>query len=377
MGLEFCSSSERLAMAGLLVVAAWAPLACGPLLGIDDGLAKGDAAAGARDEVAIDATRASGADPEASEVGLPDARDQSDPIADVDSRVAADAGCTPDPNWCNAHCGTGPDNCGLTRECSSTCPVEQACGANLMCACQVRADWCNGRCEDTTDNCGNPIGCGLCDGGVPCYSNVCGCMPEPAATACGASQCGQATNNCNLTVNCGVDGSAACPQNQVCLAGPRTCCTPDNAAACGNRCQVQVTNNCDVTFVCPACATGQVCDNGQCCKPVGCGGTCVDNCGQTSQACCPTPPPDAGSPPPEDGGGACTPMGSPCAGNAACCTGSCSSAGTCVSACGTLDVACSSTSSCCYGLTCKPFISPAAQTVSGEAPQLVGTGRCQ
>ena len=107
--------------------------------------------------------------------------------------VPVDAGpaCTPDLNWCTTHCGTGPDNCGQPRGCSSLCPQGESCISNA-CTCTPDPTWCNGRCGKTTDNCGNDIDCLSCEAGVTCYSNVCGCMPESPSTTCSGKQCASA-----------------------------------------------------------------------------------------------------------------------------------------------------------------------------------------
>jgi hypothetical protein len=356
-------------MAGAVATMACAPLACGSLLGIDDGLLKEDAST-RPDAMAV-----------AFEAGIPAESGDEAVAVEADPPAPAEAGCTPDPSWCDTHCGTSRDNCGESRVCPDDCPTEDTCSAGNVCQCQSRADWCNGRCEQTTDNCGKPVDCGSCEAGVSCFTNVCGCMPDTIATTCAGKECGQATNNCGLAVNCGVSGSTACPSSEVCLQDADTCCTPDNAGSCGNRCQVQVTNNCGASILCPSCPGGEVCTGGVCCVPNGCGGDCVDNCGQSSAACCPTPPPDGGTtPPPADsgGGGGCTAMGATCASNAACCSGACSNDGVCVSACGTSETSCSlSSAPCCIGLTCQSTIMPLDTSGSAPAPQLISNGRCQ
>jgi len=333
-------AASRLAAVGIAAWTACAPLACGPLLGIDDGLLEEDASTLS----VVDGT--DGGAPDAARAGEHD---------------AGDAGTTT-----NAGDDASLDDASLGDAGPPLAPDA---------ACITDPAWCNGRCDTTTDNCGQPIDCGTCEAGVSCFSNVCGCMPESTAAACAGAQCGQAINNCNLAVNCGVSGSASCPPNDVCLADAGTCCTPDNGTACGGRCQVQVANNCGVTIGCPSCPGGQVCVGGQCCTPVGCSADCVDSCGQPSQACC---APEAGAPMKDSGGGPCTAMGAACTGNAQCCTGACGSGGTCLSGCGIANVSCSVTASCCYGLTCKPFIMPlgTSATASGE-PQVVTSGRCQ
>jgi hypothetical protein len=68
--------------------------------------------------------------------------------------------CTPDPAWCDSHCGTGPDNCGESRQCATDCQTGYVCGTGNTCECETEVTWCAGRCGSTTDNCGRPLDCG-------------------------------------------------------------------------------------------------------------------------------------------------------------------------------------------------------------------------
>jgi hypothetical protein len=341
-------------MAGVVALLAGAPLACGSLLGIDSGTPRGDASATGDDLLADVVVTPDGSDrPDVSDP--PDSGSYSDVYVPVDSGPA----CTPDLNWCETHCGSGPDNCGEIRGCSSDCPGTEACVGNV-CTCATTDGYCTGRCGETTDNCNRPIDCMTCDGGVSCYSNACGCMPEPVATTCAGKQCGSATNNCNLTVNCGASNTIDCSGSDYCKADD-TCCTPDNSA-CNGRCQTSITNNCGQPVPCPkTCANNGVCLNSTCCTPSGCGGSCVDNCGQPNNSCCPTPPADSGSPPadsglppPIDAGGGCGSPGVSC--SVGCCSGLCGYSFTCVTSCNGKGAGCSSPSDCCYGLSCSGVI---------------------
>jgi hypothetical protein len=427
----------------LLLGGVCALAACGTILGIDDGVPKSDSGASGTDAGAVyDATaedlgvdrstgdREAGRDvagdvsAEGGDATLMDASEaDGDAAADGDATDGdaispsdgADANCTPDPSWCNTHCGTGSDNCGQMRKCAPDCPTGEACTNNL-CICQTQANWCANRCGMTTDNCGNATPCGNCEGGATCNSGVCGCTPQLDSVTCGARQCGQVMNNCGLWVECGAGGTSACPNAQFCKPDD-TCCAPNNAQACANLCQVNATNNCGQVIGCPAtCGGGQVCNQGQCCTPSNpcgnqcgvtltdmcsvsymcsctspatctggtcctpngtCNGNCKDNCGNYSSACCVdagcmpngtcsgnctdncgNPQPsccvDSGGPP--DGGcGSCT-SAAQCP-----CSGYCGNGGSCVPYCAGAGTSCSTTSSCCYGLTCG--LGPAAPAV--------------
>ena len=269
--------------------------ACGAILGLDQGIAiDGDG------DASSDATSAHPAGDDADGAsrddspGLPgdDGGSQVTPGSHTDSGAAPKLppsdgvpdGCTPDPGWCDVHCGNGPDNCGANRKCPS-CSAGNTCGESYTCVCQSDPQWCTGRCGQTIDNCEKPIDCAPC-GPMPC-------QPESMAQACGSRQCGTATNNCKQTVNCGLLGlvSTCLSASQVCVADGG-CCTPDSAAACGTQCGTFVTDNCGRSVQCPTtCGSGRVCYENACCTPNNpCAGACgvsrVNSCGQTVQCGC-------------------------------------------------------------------------------------------
>ncbi len=377
MGRGVRLSYARVAIVGLVALLVGAPLACGSLLGIDSGTLRGDASTMDINVFPEDVSSSDGA-------VIEDSGTYSDTYVPAESGPA----CTPDLNWCESHCGSGPDNCGQMRGCGSECPQGESCTGNV-CTCAISAGWCTGRCGMTTDNCGNPIDCMTCDGGASCYSNACGCMPEAVTTTCAGKQCGAATNNCNLTVNCGVSNTTECASGDYCKPD-ETCCTPDNSA-CNGRCQTSITNNCGQPIQCPkTCANSGVCNSTVCCNPTGCGGNCVDNCGTANSSCCVTTSPDSGSPPqdsgstpPVDSGGGCNPYGATCSGG--CCSQQCGYNFTCVTACKAYGGGCSSPSDCCYGLSCSGVASPASTAALGVTAQgispfdggIVQLGTCQ
>src|SRR5271165_774287 len=120
MGGVWRAGAARIVFATLLGACASGLAACSLVLGLDSGKALEDADA-SPDALAPDATSdSSGADgPEADDsMGPGPASDggMKDGAADArsDAAAAANGGdaCTPDPNWCDVHCGSGPDNCG-------------------------------------------------------------------------------------------------------------------------------------------------------------------------------------------------------------------------------------------------------------------------
>ena len=197
--------------------------------------------------------------------------------------------CTPDPNFCNTHCGNATDNCGQPRACSGDCGQNSMCDtATNTCTCAVDPNFCNARCGSATNNCAQPVDCGGCDGGLTCSAGgACGCDPDPIGTTCGTKQCGSVQNNCKQTVFCGSGGTSACPKSgDVCKADD-TCCTPNNGAACTGKCNTNATNNCGQSVACPStCPTGQVCDGTSCCTPESIATTCGTSCGVTKTNNC-------------------------------------------------------------------------------------------
>lgn len=326
---------SRLTIAALLAAGACAVAGCSAILGLDSGKPRPD------DDAAADSALGEASPEEASlpdagyDATLTDAGADAPETSPLDAAQDGDApsdapvvtsffdvvdACTPDPSWCDLHCGTGPDNCGESRICNPECALGYVCGADNLCACQTEPGWCTARCGDTLDNCGNAIDCGPCDAGGDAE-----CDPDDLDAACGSQQCGQATNSCGQLVNCGPGQLTVCGSStQFCLPDGG-CCTPDNAAACGTHCGAYpAINGCGQATSCPAtCGGSQVCFNESCCTPMDpCGSACAetvtDNCGQSVQCSCAS--------------------GQECVGTTCCTPSGCS--GDCVDSCGAASEAC-------------------------------------
>lgn len=347
VGLRGSSLGARVALTIVLLGATSTGVAalagCGSILGIDDGIADQDA-------VATDV----GAGDDGGDDGGGDAIAPADGDAGDRGSDASDAACTPDPNWCQSHCGNGPDNCGQQRSCTNNCAPGWFCdaGANT-CDCTTDPSWCNGRCQMTTDNCGRPIDCGVCDAGA-CTQNTCGCSPQP--DPCGTMACGSTTDSCGHAVNCGVNGTTACANGGECDGG--VCCTPNSnpcAGLCGG---VSVDDGCGRQVQCPStCGGDQECtSNNQCCTP---SPACAPNTCNTSDSCgvlcnC-------------TGGGTCDPMSGQCCPNTVCMNGCCSPGQMCAM----------STGLCCTPGTCdmtNPCYDTCGNQVSGCCSSDAGTG---
>src|SRR5277367_1231719 len=104
--------------------------ACGLILGLDQGaglVAGSDASTDATtlhpsgelaDAGGFDDSETLGPDgPPADETSPHDGAGPASGVLAADA--GAEAGCTPDPSWCDSHCGTGADNCGSARQCST------------------------------------------------------------------------------------------------------------------------------------------------------------------------------------------------------------------------------------------------------------------
>lgn len=200
-----------------------------------------------------------------------------------DTRPNPDVCCTPDTknqtcgvNTQNPKCGNVINNCGQTVDCGPCAPR----------TCKT------GTCNDATDTCeytnqqnGQPgtnctiICCSgnCCDGGQVCFQNNC-CTPD--TNVC-QGKCGNVTNNCGQTVNCG-----PCP-DRLCQTG--SCTGPNNTCAFTPVSNGQPGPQCPAPGFCcggdECCSSNQVCFNNNCCTPNNdiCQGKCgnvTNNCGQ-------------------------------------------------------------------------------------------------
>lgn len=122
------------------------------------------------------------------------------------------------------------------------------------------------------DGCSNRT-CGQCALGATCINGLCSCVPS---TGCGPNSCGVLWNGCN-DVDCGnCQSPLTCnPTTQQCQCVAATC--PSLGLNCGN-----ASNGCGGTLNCGSCSSGYYCLNGQC-IPNGC--TPTTSCAQAGQNC--------------------------------------------------------------------------------------------
>jgi hypothetical protein len=255
-------------------------LACGPLLGIDDGQRKDDASAPGAPGSSTGARTLDGGALDPSEAS-------SDPGSDASSPGAPDSPGAPTGSEAGASgsdATTGAPDDGSTGEASAPCVPDPL--------------WCPGRCDRTTDNCGNPVDCGGCDGGITCLSNACGCAPDNAYACAGRCQT-SVVNNCGQNVLCG-----SCPSGQECAG--TLCCAPSGCSGdCIDSCGLTNQSCCQAEAGPPpdaggggggpCIAMGSGCSDSSACCSGACStaGLCVSacggdfaQCGASSPLCC-------------------------------------------------------------------------------------------
>lgn len=178
-------------------------------------------------------------------------------------------------------CGTASNACGNSTSCG-LCDPTQICDSTSHCVNRVCLTACPpGTCGELSDNCGGTLQCGTtaCTNGEACgLDSLCHCPPA----VCPLGQnCSTFTNACGSTVECGTcTGDLKCGPNHQCFCPAPVCAS---GRSCGT-----VTNSCGATADCGTCPAGfecsgttcvpqcqETCPNGQTC------GTFLNNCGQT------------------------------------------------------------------------------------------------
>lgn len=179
---------------------------------------------------------------------------------------------------CTGRCGTIPDGCGGTVECSG-CQQGETCLAGGVCSdlecvpstCEAQG----AECGFKADGCGGVLDCGSCDDGQGCgvtIANQCGDIPtcDPLTCEQADAECGYIGDGCGGARDCG-----QCPEGEVCgLKSPHKCdpppaCVPttceEREAECGT-----ISDGCGEIVNCGTCPAGEVCgvaEANQCYKP--------------------------------------------------------------------------------------------------------------
>ncbi len=184
-----------------------------------------------------------------------------------------------------AECGIIGNGCGGTIDCTAEtggcasgtyCGLggPQQCGTDFPdCTPLSPAAACAGKCGVVSNGCGADVNGGIidcsslfpCPAGEACGAagvpNQCGsaagtCEPIAKATACGARECGAASDGCDASYTCG-----ACAQDEICKAGScEPICVPvAKATACGGKECGTVGDGCGSTYNCGTCGSGDQC----------------------------------------------------------------------------------------------------------------------
>jgi hypothetical protein len=179
-------------------------------------------------------------------------------------------------------CGQAVDNCGGPLDCDppgvvAACKAPERCGGDpdrgpYKCGCKPRENACaaQGANCGTVDECGAPVDCGRCSGGALCLGNRCACAADP--DPCGNRACGQVTDACGNTVQCGPSGGQ-CQAGGVCDPTGQCAC-PDRAVVCRGRTDAFSENGCTYD-----CSDRCVPDDVAACAGAACG-SAQNNCGQ-------------------------------------------------------------------------------------------------
>ena len=232
---------------------------------------------------------------------------------------------------CNGVCCTAGQVCNTAANpdvCCTPQTKDQTCGVNTQ----------NPKCGDVTNNCGQTVNCGQCAPRT-CKTGAC----NDATDTCEYTnqQNGQPGTNCN-TLCCAGD---CCTDGQVCNtagAAPACCTKTSQDQACEGKCG-NVSDGCGGSYNCGPC-TEVLCQNGSCTGPNStCAYTPVSNgqqgtlCDDTGEFCC--------------GGDECCVAGQVCFGNN-CCT---PAQNTCQGKCGDVVNNCGQTINCgrCPVVTCQ------------------------
>jgi hypothetical protein len=180
-------------------------------------------------------------------------------------------------------------------------------------------------CGQPSDGCNGTLNCGVCGGGQSCSSGVCidepvsvppplSCMPASCQSL--GAECGGPSDGCGGSLNCGGCGDGQFCSNNVCVDQPVTppppppTCVPTTCGALGADCGVR-SNGCGGTLNCGGCGDGQFCSDS----------LCID------QPVTPPPPPACVPDTCQDLGTECGAWSDGCGGTLKC--GGCGSTGTC------------------------------------------------
>ncbi len=175
--------------------------------------------------------------------------------------------------------------CGANQTCQNgTCVNNPACVAKT---CTTLGNY---QCGDWSDGCGKTINCGTCGSNQTCSAGQCVATCASTCSLVGAKQCsGNGYQTCALSGGCLKWGATtACAAGTACNSG--NCVATCVAKTCdsqGYKCG-SVSDGCGKTLSCGSCSTGQTCVSGQCqtnCVAKTCAGLGNYQCGDWPDGC--------------------------------------------------------------------------------------------
>jgi hypothetical protein len=167
-------------------------------------------------------------------------------------------------------------------DCLCVAPSAQLRGGPAMGICGERpcepltCEQIGAECGEQSNGCGDTQNCGTCPPGFTCDNGLCRedrCPRESKAEACAGLQCGTASDGCGGEYNCG-----NCPKDSTCI-GNRC---KKNKKKPGKRCPGNGLSGHPCNGKCP-CKKKRRCHNGNCCQTQGDGSW---HCNANSD-CCP------------------------------------------------------------------------------------------
>ena len=139
-------------------------------------------------------------------------------------------------------------------------PIGQACTPKTCTALGFN-------CGTASDGCSNTLSCGSCAAGQGCYGNKCAVCSPGSVLGCQV---------CNIQGTAWVDTDSKCASGQKCQNGVCFSCAAKTCVTLGNYECGQQSDSCGGTINCGTCASGKTCSAGK----------CVSNCASRASKKC-------------------------------------------------------------------------------------------
>ena len=196
-------------------------------------------------------------------------------------------------------CGASLDNgCGGTLNCASNCGTGQSCQAGV-CQAKCVASQCSDlgkTCGNWSDGCGGTAQCGTCGSGLACVNGACqgvgnSCDPCPNHDECALGLDCRWWDSAGTITFCAAPCSGGCPTGTHCSAAG-VWCIPNTSNGCNGNAIWQVDTCGNEVALVSSCSGGQSCSGGACtsscsnlCPSAGskqCSGNGVQTCGDSN-----------------------------------------------------------------------------------------------